>query len=283
MPQSKQKPHASVIVFPFDLFGGTGTGAGAELLGDALREMFDDNAAEKRPIRCDAYKDLVTVKDVTFRTTKSLNLWKNTGRQAVKQALRSGERVIWLGGNHLSVLPVYEELGGDKAGSTLVVQLDAHLDIYQLHDVMPNPACGNFLLHSDETLPQIVNVGHRDLFLHAKEFEATFAKTFSAVDVATDPERVTKDLISRVHKAKRVWIDIDADVFDPAHLPAVHQPMPFGLHPLAVLRVLTAAWDAENVVGVSISEFDPGRDRADASLNLLGWLLEWVLLKWYEG
>ena len=283
MPQSKQKSHTSVIVFPFDLFGGSGTGAGAELLGDALREMFDDNALEKRDIRCDAYKGLVKIKDLTFSTTKAMNAWKHTGRQAVKHAIKAGDRVIWLGGNHLSVLPVYEELGGEKAGSTLVVQLDAHLDIYRLHDVMPNPACGNFLLHSDETLPQIVNVGHRDLFLHPKEALATFAQTFSAVDVATDPERVVNDICTRAHKAKRVWIDIDADVFDPAHLPAVHQPMPFGLHPLAVLRVLDAAWDAENVVGVSISEFDPGRDKRDASLNLLGWLLEWVLLKWYEG
>ena len=283
MPQPKVKPATSVIVFPFDLFGGTGTGAGAELLGDAVREMLDDNALEKRPTRCDAYRDLVTVKDLSFPNTKSLNTWKHTGRQAVKQAIKAGERVIWLGGNHLSVLPVYEELGGAGAASTLVVQLDAHLDIYQLHDVMPNAANGNFLLHSDETLPQIVNVGNRDLFLLNTESGATFAQTFSAVDVATDPDRVMNDLRARACKAKRVWIDIDADAFDPANLPAVHQPLPFGLHPLAVLRVLDAAWDAENVIGVSISEFDPGRDVRDAGLNLLGWLLEWVLLKWYEA
>jgi hypothetical protein len=30
---------------------------------------------------------------------------------------------------------------------------------------------------------------------------------------------------------------------------------------------------------MSISEFDPGRDVSDASLNLLGWLIEWFLLK----
>ena len=283
MPQSKQQPHTSVIVFPFDLFGCGGTGAGAELLGDAVREMFDDNALEQRPIRADAYRGHVKVKDLNFPSTKALTAWKHTGRQAVKQALKGGNRVIWLGGNHLSVLPVYEELGGEQAGSTLVVQLDAHLDIYQLHDVMPNPANGNFLLHSDETLPQIVNVGHRDLFLHAKESGGTFAQAFSAVDVATDPDRVVNDIRSRARKAKRVWIDIDADAFDPAHLPAVHQPLPFGLHPLAVLRILAAAWEAENVVGVSICEYDPGRDRRDTSLNLLGWLIEWVLLKWYEG
>jgi arginase family enzyme len=82
-------------------------------------------------------------------------------------------------------------------------------------------------------------------------------------------------------KADRVWIDIDADVFDPAFCPAVHQPAPFGLSPLQVLGLLDAVW-SDKVVGVSVSEFDPGRDVRDTSLNLLGWLLEWVLLKKYE-
>jgi agmatinase len=36
------------------------------------------------------------------------------------------------------------------------------------------------------------------------------------------------------------------------------------------------------VVGFSISEFDPGRDVRDVGLNLLGWLLEYVLLKLEE-
>lgn len=282
MSLGKSKIATTVLTFPFDLFGSTGTGYGAELLSDALRELFDDNALEHRPIRADAYRGQVKVKEIAFSTLKAYGMWKHTGRQAAKQALKANGRLIWLGGNHLSVLPIYEELGGDHAASTLVVQLDAHLDIYQLHDVMPNPANGNFLLHSDETLPQIVNIGHRDLMLHSKEYLGTYAQAFSAVDVATDPERVVQDLRGRAHKAKRVWIDIDADVFDPAHCPGVQQRLPFGLHPLAVLRVLAAAWDAENVIGVSISEYDPGRDQRDASLNLLGWLLEWILLKWYE-
>ena len=39
---------------------------------------------------------------------------------------------------------------------------------------------------------------------------------------------------------------------------------------------------SEKVAGMSISEFDPGRDGRDASLNLLGWLIEWVLLRQHE-
>src|SRR5438477_195308 len=39
------------VVFPFDLFGSGGTGTGAQLLGDALREMIDDTKKETKPVR----------------------------------------------------------------------------------------------------------------------------------------------------------------------------------------------------------------------------------------
>jgi arginase family enzyme len=65
-------------------------------------------------------------------------------------------------------------------------------------------------------------------------------------------------------------------------VPAVHHPLPFGLSPLLALKLLDAAFEG-NVIGLSVSEFDPWRDTNDAGLNVLGWLIEWVLLRWYEG
>lgn len=268
----------SVIVFPFDLFGNAGTGAGAERLGDFVGELLADNRQETRPTRCDAYRGLVKVKEFAFDTPKAVQSWRMIGRQTARQCLRNGERVVWLGGNHLSVLPVYEELGAD----TLVFQFDAHFDIYQLHNVTSNLANGNFLLHAETDLPPIISVGHRDLFLTPGEINANFAAAFSSLDIANDIEKFTKEVRKRAAGAKRVWIDIDADVFDPANVPAVHHPLPFGLSPLLALKLLDAAFDG-NVVGVSVSEFDPWRDTNDAGLNVLGWLIEWVLLRWYEG
>ena len=78
-----------------------------------------------------------------------------------------------------------------------------------------------------------------------------------------------------------MWIDLDGDALDPAFAPAVQQPLPFGLTPTQFLALLDAAW-SDKVVGVSVSEFDPGRDVRDRTLNLLGWLVERLLLKKYE-
>jgi arginase family enzyme len=267
----------TICVFPFDQFGGAGTSAGALLLGDAVREIVDDTDAETRPCRADCLRSCLDVREFAFDTPAKLLDWRKTGRAAARKSLAAGEFLIWLGGNHLSVLPVLEELR-----DTLVVQFDAHLDLYSFHDNTAELSHGNFLKHLESPRPRLVNVGHRDLFLSAGEIAATFEAAHSALDCARDLDRVARDLNSAAAGAPRIWIDLDCDAFDPAVLPAVQEPLPFGLAPAAFLRLFEAVW-SDRVIGLSISEFDPGRDTRDLSLNLLGWLLEFVLLKVNES
>jgi arginase family enzyme len=265
------------VVFPFDQFGSAGTGAGAQLLADALREMLDDAKREIRPARSDAYRDKVQIREFTFDTPQACADWRKTARQAVRSALRAGDPVIWLAGNHLGVLPAYEELGADA----LVLQFDAHLDAYNLADCTEELSHGNFMLHADGPLPRIINIGSRDLFLPDKHVRESFGGVYSAEDVVTDPGRVIHQLNDAARTAKQVWLDVDCDVFDPAFFSAVQHPLPMGLSPNLLLRVFAAVW-SERVAGVSFSEFDPGRDRNDQSLGTLVWLLEWCLLRWSE-
>ncbi len=265
---------SNVSVFPFDLFGGAGTGAGAQLLGDAVREILDDTEEETRPCRADCLRGKVEVREFAFDSMVKVKDWRKAGRQTARQEIKADRFLVWLGGNHLSVLPVLEELGRES----LVVQFDAHLDVYSFHDNTKELSHGNFLKHFETPRPRLVNVGHRDLFLTPKEIAETFEAVYSANDVAADANRVAAELRAKADDAKRVWIDLDCDAFDPAAMPAVQLPLPFGLAPASFLKLLDAVW-SEKVVGLSVSEFDPGHDIRDTSLNLLGWLLEWVLLK----
>jgi agmatinase len=82
-------------------------------------------------------------------------------------------------------------------------------------------------------------------------------------------------------KAERVFLDVDCDVFEPTYFPAVTQPVPFGLTPQQVLRVIDAVWSPK-VAGLMLSEFEPARDRSDQCLATLMWLIEYVLLRRYE-
>jgi arginase family enzyme len=140
---------------------------------------------------------------------------------------------------------------------------------------------GNFLLHAETRLPAIIHVGSRDLFLPAPHVKKHFRTVWTAEALVRAPDRVEKQLRAAAKKAPRVWIDVDCDVFDPAYFPAVQHPQPMGPCPSLVLRLL-AALDWKKVVGVSVSEFDPGRDRNDQSLGTLIWLMEWCLLRWSE-
>jgi agmatinase len=269
-----------VVVFPFDLFGGGGAAAGAQLLADALREMLDDNAREKQPTRARAYQNWVKLREFTFETLADYKDWRSQARQAARQAWRKRDLLLWITGNHLGTLPVYEELGADSDG-TLVVQFDAHLDIYNLSDCTAELSHGNFLLHAETPLPTLVNLGHRELLLRPEYVRQYYQAAYSAAELAIDPSPAITSLRDACRQAQRVFVDIDCDVFDPAFFPAVGHGQPFGLSPGQVLRLLDAVW-SERVVGVALSEFEPGRDQRDQSLATLVWLMEYLLLRQHE-
>ena len=271
----------TAIFFPFDLFGSTGCGAGAELLAEAFAELLADNRRERTPTRAAAYRDRVRSRRVPFETVADYRSWRERGRRVVRRALRSDAFLLWVAGNHLGVLPVYDELAR-AAADTLVIQFDAHLDIQEFTDSLPQLSHGNFLLHCDGTLPAIINVGHRDLLLRPEHVARYYCSTFSAEALARDEEAVVNHLRKAAGTAERVFLDFDCDALDPVFFPAVSHPLPFGLSPRLLLRLLDAVW-SERIAGVALSEFDPGRDCNDQSLGTLVWLLEYLLLKRHEG
>lgn len=268
----------TTVVFPFDVYGGGGTGAGAQLLGDVVREILRDARREIRPCRAACLRERVRVREYRFATPAEVYGWRTTGRRAARVVFQPEHFTLWLGGNHLSVLPVLDVLGPD----TLVIQFDAHLDVYSFHDTTRELCHGNYLNELDSRRPRLVNVGHRDLFLTRAEIARTFEATYPADRLACDLTAACAELRARAVAAPRLWLDLDADVFDPAALPAVQAPLPFGLNGPDFLALLDAVW-GRNVVGLSVSEFDPGRDQRDTGLSLLAWLIEYVLLRVHEA
>ncbi len=271
---------SSFVFFPFDLFGSSGAGAGVALLADELREVLADNRRERVTTRAQCYSDQVRLREFHFETLDAYADWRRQGRQAVRQVLRQGDFLFWITGNHLGALPVYDELAGSDDG-TLVVQFDAHLDIHHFRDCTTELSHGNFLLHCEGTLPPLVNLGHRDLLLTSDYIDRYYRRTFSAAELAIDPQPALDELRQIRGGAARVFLDVDCDVFDPVSFPAVAQPVPFGLNPLLLLRLVDAIW-SPNVAGLLLSEFDPARDRNDQSLATLVWLIEYLLLRRHE-
>jgi agmatinase len=267
------------LFFPFDLFGSAGAAEGAELLAEAFRELLDDNRRERKPTRARAYAGQVRVRRIAFDSLPGYQSWREKARMAIRKAFHKKELLFWVAGNHLGALPVYEELG--QGSGTLVVQLDAHLDIYNLSDCKKELSHGNFLLHAEGPLPDIISLGSRELLLPQSYVDKHYRKVFPAAQLAVDSAPALDFVGQQCAGAKRVVIDLDCDVFDPAFFPAVTHPQPFGLSPQQVLQILEAAW-SDRIAAVAISEFDPARDQNDRCLGMLIWMLEYLLLKRHE-
>jgi agmatinase len=268
------------IFFSFDLFGSPGTRAGAELLADAFEEMLADNRRERVATRARAYAEQVRFEEFTFATLADYQDWRAEGRKCIRSIFERGDFLLWVSGNHLGVLPLYDELS-QAAEKTLILQLDAHLDIFNLRDCTKELSHGNFLLHAEKPLPTIVNVGHRELLLRPDYIKKYYHANFPASALTTDGANVMEHLRALIDGVERVYVDVDCDVFDPAFFPAVQEPRPFGIDPRWLLQLLEAIGPAR-LAGLAISEFDPGRDQDDRCLETLTWLIEYVLLLKYE-
>lgn len=270
--------NTTVYVCPFALFGNAGTMHGAELLADALREMLDDSRRERRACRSATFRDQVRIKELPLATPDDYAEWRPRARKAARQALDAGELLIWIGGNHLSVLPLYEELA--VRSKSLVLQLDAHLDVYHYDDCVAELSHGNFLRHI-ESRPAVMNIGHRDQFLPPNEVAKYFDEARSATDMFDDGPAVMRALRRRAKPAQNVLLDIDWDVLDPSYFPAVVDALPFGLTPAHLWRVFRQLQAAGRLCALAMSEFDPGRDERERSLQLAAWFVEQVLLARY--
>ena len=170
------------IFFPFDLFGSPGTKAGAEMLADAFEEMLADNRREKGATRARAYAGKVRFEEITFDTLADYADWQQQARSRVSRALQKNEFLLWVTGNHLGVLPVYEEIA-QAPRKTLIVQLDAHLDIYNLSDCM-ELTHGNFI-RGEGPMPPFINLGHRELLLQRITFRSIFGDDVAS-EIAID-------------------------------------------------------------------------------------------------
>ncbi len=270
----------NALFFPFDLFGSSGTKAGVELLADAFKEIIEDNKRERLPTRARAYANKVRFQEFTFETLEDYKDWRHQARLALGEALERGDSLLWTTGNHLGVLPLYDELAQNPE-ETLVIQFDAHLDIYHLSDCTKELSHGNFLLHCEGHLPPIINLGHRELLLKPDYIGNYFQRVYSASELMIAPEEALAQVREAAQGARRVVIDVDCDVFDPAYFPGSAHPQPFGLSPQLFLRFLDAAWSG-HVQVVALSEFDPAKDEHDRSLSTLVWLFEYLLLRWHE-
>ena len=188
---------------------------------------------------------------------------------AVRQVLRSGARVLALGGDHAVTYPVLRA-HADRHASLTVVHLDAHPDLYDAFE-------GNRLSHAcpfarilEEGLAKrLVQVGIRTQNEHQRQQAARFGVE------QVDMRAWRPDLV--VAADGPVYVSVDLDVLDPAFAPGVSHPEPGGLSTREVIGFLQRL--RGSVVGADVVELNPARDAGDATARVAAKLAKELLAR----
>ncbi|GLJ60541.1 arginase [Microbacterium barkeri] len=179
------------------------------------------------------------------------------------------EPVIVVGGDCGVAVPA---IGRVAADDLAVVWLDAHADLHEpssspsgafsgmsLRGVLGGGEPTLALPRGAVTPDRVVLAGARIL----EDEEADFLETSAIRRVpAAD---FTPDALAEAATATgaaRVYVHIDLDVLDPAHMSGVTAPTPFGLEPSQVVAAITALRSALPLAGASVAGFAPSSPAA---------------------
>lgn len=267
-----------MLFWPFPLFGNPGGDAGVAALHDAFLGALEEHAEEPAS-RLQSVAREVDVGMIEFLQVEDLAGWRAELRGRFEGMLEAGDFPVVVGANHLVALPLLDAYA-DKPERVAVLSFDAHLDAYDLAASREPIHHGNFLLHlAKGPRLAIANVGHRDLVLESAQVEAYFDRVWGIEDIAARPlGEVAAEIARFLEPFDRVHIDIDLDALDPSVMRAVGTPMPCGLSTQQLVGILGALW-SDKVSGVSISEYDAGRDLDGNGRHLVVWLIEMILLR----
>ena len=219
--------------------------------------------------RLDMYKTLVTLSDQyedDVRVTLSPEEMVKTVASAYQENLRRKQFTILLGGEHSVPIGVWEALGPHyKPEEVTILQIDAHFDLRDDDSDFADKPHGRFahccvMRRAAELGFRIASVGIR---AYSKE----------ELDVADDLKRKNqmdfflwsprrnrlKDTLTIINtiKTQKIYITLDVDGIDPAHMPATGTPVQGGLDWDYTLNLLSNAFQHRKVIGADIVEVAP--------------------------
>jgi arginase len=193
----------------------------------------------------------------------------------VREVLDARERPLVLGGDCTLLLGVFQAL---PRGSGLWF-VDGHADFFD-GESSPTGEAADMdlavltghgppgLLEQDGPLVEpaaVVLLGHRPAELHP-DVARENARLDPAIQALTAPElsasgpaRVGIDAAARLSE-RPAWLHVDLDVLDEDVLPAVSYPQSRGLDWDELVALALSLVAADNLLGVSVADFNPDRD-----------------------
>jgi len=171
--------------------------------------------------------------------------------------------IIMLGGEHtvsLGALSAIAKVENPK--DITILQIDAHQDLRDDDSDYSNKkekyahSCAMRRVH--ELGFPIVQVGIRTYSKYEYEYWQKNKKTITVFEWKNRPISI-EEIIASI-KTKNVYITVDVDGFDPAHMPGTGTPVQGGLDWHYGLDLIERAIDKKRLVGADIVEVSPQRD-----------------------
>lgn len=178
----------------------------------------------------------------------------------IMKKIKDRKFVIALGGEHSISIGIFDAWSKTTlANQITILQIDAHMDLrdddsdYSLHPSKFAHSC--VMKRALDMGFKVVPVGIRAY----ADFELDTAKE-NNLTVFEWPCDENKEMIGKIVnaiKTQRVYITLDADGIDPAHMPATGTPVQGGLSWNFIFGLLKEVFTKKNVVGADIVEVAP--------------------------
>jgi len=205
-------------------------------------------------------------------------------REAIAAAVAEQDApAIVIGGDCSVSVPAIDAVASDDLA---IVWLDAHGDLHSpatspsgafagmaLRAVLGESADGLALAPGRVTPDRVVLAGARDLEPEEAEHIASAGIAhLSANDVEERSDALAEAVAAT--GARRVYVHVDLDVLDPAHLAGVAMATPFGISPMALLASIGALRSRVELAGATIAGFAP--PSPEAAVDDMGTILRLV-------
>ena len=185
----------------------------------------------------------------------------NIVKKTYSKFVNSDAFLILLGGDHSVSTGAFQAIAEkDNPRDVTILQIDAHCDLRN-DDGNANPDQSHVSMYAHSCVMRrafelgynLVQVGVRS---YAKEEYDFFRKNKIRVFEWSSKTPSVGDIIKSI-KTKKVYITLDVDGIDPAHIPGTGTPVPGGLEWYYTIDLLLSLIKKKEIIGCDIVELAP--------------------------
>jgi arginase len=175
-------------------------------------------------------------------------------QSTVLKALKTGERLICIGGDHSVSFPILKAYA-QRYDKITLVHFDAHPDLYGNFE-------GNYFSHASpfarimehECCDQLIQIGIRTM----NDLQKKNVELFNVIVIpASSTFEQKKKKLEQVEG--NIYLSLDLDVMDPAFVPGISHPEPGGMSVRELIELIKII--PGMIIGADIVEYNPTKDQ----------------------